>query len=67
MLTISLDEAGVFDAGQTPGLHDSKTTLIGGVLFDDLDSEGETDAEKERIKAFYISAVEEANKREKSL
>lgn len=67
MLTISLDEAGVFDAGQTPGLHDSKTTLIGGVLFDDLDSEGETDAEKERIKAFYIAAVEEANKREKSL
>ncbi len=63
MITIALDEAGKFEVAKRGG-NDSLTTLIGGILFDDKDVEGEFEAEKKRIEAYYraiISSVNEQN------
>lgn len=55
MITIALDEQGDFE-----GLYDKNVTgapiFIGGVLFDDLDGEGEYDREKMRIH-HYLKAI----------
>lgn len=58
MLTIALDEAGVFDAGAEAG-KGSETPLIGGFIFQgDLD---EVELEKKRIKAYYLAVIKECN------
>lgn len=61
MLTMALDEAGVFDAGQVATEKDSKTTMIGGFIFDDMNNEEETETERERIRAFYEAVIEEVS------
>ena len=60
MITISLDEAGVFEQSKNSTNLDSETTLIGGILFDDKDIEGEFSAEKHRIEAYYLAVMEKA-------
>ncbi|MCR4654890.1 MAG: hypothetical protein K5770_01450 [Lachnospiraceae bacterium] len=39
----------------------SKFTLIGGVIYDDQDSDGDEDAERKRIEAYYRAAVHSVN------
>ena len=57
MLTISLDEEGKFDTGRKSNKSDSKTTMIGGILFDDCDKEGELENERKRIEAYCRSVI----------
>ena len=58
MLTISLDEAGSFDSGmKAEKKNGSKTTLIGGIVFDDKNVEGEVARERQRIEAYYKRVV----------
>ncbi len=57
MLTISLDEAGKFDSGRIGQKWESKTTLIGGVLFDDLEIDGELENERKRIEAYCRTVI----------
>jgi tetratricopeptide (TPR) repeat protein len=63
MVTIALDEAGVFETKFHGNMKDSSTTLIGGVFFDDMDSDNEYVNELQRIEAFYRASVEEARKK----
>lgn len=60
MITISLDEAGVFEENKI-GIQDSDTTFIGGLLFDDRNIEGEFEIEEKRVEAYYIAVVNKAN------
>ncbi|MCR5339179.1 MAG: tetratricopeptide repeat protein [Lachnospiraceae bacterium] len=54
MLTIALDEAGSFDSGMKEGsFRGSRTTLIGGIAFDDKNAEDEVANERRRIEAYY--------------
>ena len=56
MLTISLDEYGAFEQiGNANG-----PVFIAGIIYDDKGNKGETDKERNRIKAYYRNAVEEA-------
>ncbi len=58
MYTISIDEYGNFE---TEGTVSGKTMLLAGVLFDDCGFPNETEAERERIEAYYRWVVDEAN------
>ncbi len=61
MLTIALDEAGVFDTGSEERYTDSKTTLIGGITFGDNGIENEIVNERKRIEAYYRQVIDEVN------
>ena len=67
MITISLDEAGVFEKNYNQTGNYSKTTLIGGILFDDLNNDVEISNEMKRIQAYYISVINQANENKKGL
>ncbi|WP_033151833.1 hypothetical protein [Pseudobutyrivibrio ruminis] len=62
MLTISLDEAGVFEDKNNISKNDSSTTLIAGAVYDDKGIEGEKDNEIKRIEAYYRAVFESAQK-----
>lgn len=62
MLTISLDEQGDFEGLK----NENKPVFIAGVIYDDLDDEGDRKAEKERIKAYYKAVVQDALNNEKA-
>lgn len=62
MITIALDEAGVFEELQKESNNDSLTTLIGGIFFDDKGDECEFDNEKKRIEAYYRLVIDSVNK-----
>ena len=67
MITISLDEAGVFEKHYNQTGNYSKTTLIGGVCFDDLNNKDELSNETKRIKAYYNAVMNKVNKRNPGL
>ncbi len=65
MIKIALDEAGTFEASEEKKKIDSgksvDTTLIGGILFDDKNIEGELDYERDRVESFYKAVIDEVN------
>lgn len=60
MITIALDEAGVFDALDR-GVYDSATTMIGGIIFDDNGVDGELEFERARVESYYKAVIEKVN------
>lgn len=68
MVTLSLDEAGVFEKSEmNDSSKDSNTTLIGGILFDDKDATNELANEEKRIEAYYRKVIERVDTANKEL
>lgn len=55
MVTIALDEAGIFENSDN-----SEATFIGGVLYDDKGDKKDTENERKRIVSFYKSVLSKA-------
>ena len=54
MIRISLDESGNFE-------REKESLVVGGILFDDADEEGETERELERIKRYLKRITDSLN------
>ncbi len=67
MLTLSLDEAGVFEHYAKEKFSDSKTKFIGGLIYDDNGIAGETEKEKRRIVAYYSAVIDTLNNQEEGI
>lgn len=60
MITISLDETGVFEQTENNNIQNNVPKMIAGVLYDDHGKEEDAENERKRIDAYYQAVFDEA-------